>query len=113
MATMEQVKTGLMKYIDVDVLPHLNGFKKVGLGVYAALAADNAAQMAMQYKNHPAVAVLNIVDENGNVDIDRLYNTAIPLFSNGQKQSINIPLIGEYLFDRGDIEKIYRYIKEA
>ena len=41
MVTMQQVKTGLVRYIDTDVLPHLTGIKKLGLGVYTALAANN------------------------------------------------------------------------
>lgn len=113
MVTINQVKTGLMKYIDTDMLPHLSGVKKVGLGVYAALAADNASRMVLQYKEHPAISVLDVVDKDGNIDIDKLYNAAVPMFSSGQKHSVNIPLVGEYVIDQNDIEKIYRYIREA
>lgn len=111
MVTMQQVKNGIVKYIDSDLLPQLDGFKRIGLGVYSALAANNAVSIAMKYKDHPAVSVLGILDESGNVDIDKLYQNIIPMFANGEKQRIDIPMIGELRIDKMDIEKIYHYIK--
>lgn len=111
MVTMQQVKNGVVRYIDSDLLPQLDGFRKIGLGVYSALAANNIVAVAMKYKDHPAVAVLGIVDENGNVDIDKLYQSVIPMFANGEKQRIDIPMIGELRLDKMDIEKLYHYIK--
>ena len=113
MATINQVKTGVVRYIDNDMLPHLTGAKKVALGVYTALAAENAAKIAVQFAKHPAVSVLAVIDENGNVDIDRLYRSAAPMFSNGQRVLLHIPVIGDYTVDNTDVEKLYRYIKEA
>lgn len=112
LVTMNQVKNGLVKYIDNDVLPHLTGIKKIGLGVYTALAADNVVGLMEKYKDHPAVSVLNVIDADGNVDIDKLYQSISPMFDSGECQSINIPLIGELIVDRTDLEKLYRYIKE-
>lgn len=111
MVTMQQVKTGLVKYIDTDVLPHLTGIKKLGLGVYTALAADNLVGLLEQYRDHPAVSVLHVMDKDGNVDIDKLYQALVPQFANGEKQTISIPLIGDMTVDRSDLEKLYRYIK--
>lgn len=112
LVTMNQVKNGLVKYIDTDVLPHLTGIKKIGLGVYTALAADNVVGLMEKYKDHPAVSVLNVIDADGNIDIDKLYQSISPMFDSGERQSINIPLIGELIVDRTDLEKLYRYIKE-
>ena len=111
MVTMQQVKTGLVKYIDTDVLPHLTGIKKLGLGVYTALAANNVVDLIEKYRDHPAVAVLDVIDTDGNVDIDKLYQAIAPQFANGEKQVINIPLIGDMTVDKSDLEKLYRYIK--
>lgn len=110
MVSIEQVKSGLIKYIDSDIMPHLTGLRKVGLGVYVALASDKAVDMAMQYRDHPAVAVLDVIDDAGNVDIDRLYQAVIPMVQSGEKIPVEIPLIGEVRMDRNDVEKLYRYI---
>ena len=64
-----------------------------------------------KYKDHPAVAMLNVVTDDGMVDIDKVYTVAKPMFD--QRQSIDLPLIGRVTFDGGDVEKLYRYISEA
>ena len=55
--------------------------------------------------------MLNVVTDDGMVDIDKVYTVAKPMFD--QKQSIDLPLIGRVTFDGGDVEKLYRYISEA
>ena len=40
-----------------------------------------------------------------------LYNAARPKFE--QRLPISIPFIGELTFDQNDVDKLYRYIKEA
>lgn len=114
MATMTQVKTGLVRFIENDILPHLPTGKKVALGIYVMLAAQNMETKAMKYVKHPAVSILEVVDENGNVDVDKLYQAVVPNFNAGQKVPIQIPIINmAYNLDMTDIEKIYKYIKEA
>lgn len=112
MVTLEQVKAGLAKYIDKEMLPHLNGFAKIGLGAYSALAMSNLGAVLMKYKDAPAVSILGVIDEEGNVDIDKLYDAVIPVVAN-EKLSFDIPVIGRYTINRMDIEKIYGYIKES
>lgn len=85
----------------------------LGLGIYSALAAQNVTGMVMKYKDHPAIEVLNVVDKEGNVDIDRLYQAAAPMFANGERHTITIPLIGDMTIDKTDLEKLYRYVKEG
>lgn len=111
MVTMSQFQNGIARYIDADILPHLTGFKRIGLGIYAGLAANNVGDLLMKYKEHPAVEVLNLMDSDGNIDVDRLYAVAAPMFANGEKYSVNIPMIGEMSVDRTDLEKLYQYIK--
>lgn len=111
MVSIQQVQQGLIRYIDTDILPHLTGFKKVGLGVYVALASDRVSSMILNAKDHPAISVTGVIDELGNVDIDRIYNAVLPMVQNGEKIPIDIPMIGEIRIDSTDVEKLYRYIK--
>lgn len=111
MVTVKQVQTGIVRYVDNDLLPHLEGMKKIGLGIYMGLASENIGAAIQRYKDHPAVAMLNVVTDDGMVDIDKVYTVAKPMFD--QKQSIDLPLIGRVTFDGGDVEKLYRYISEA
>ena len=111
MVTMQQFQNGVARYIDADILPHLSGVKRLAVGTYAGLAANNVGELLTQYKDHPAVSVMKVMDKDGNVDIDRLYSAAAPMFANGEKFSINIPMIGEMTVDKTDLEKLYQYIR--
>ena len=111
MVTLKQVQSGICKYVDSELLPHLTGGWKIALGIYSGLAAENLEKTVMQYKENPAVKMLNIIDDAGNVDIDRLYSQASKMFSNGEKQVIHIPMIGDLTLDRTDLEKLYNYIR--
>ncbi len=112
MVTLEQIATGITKYVDTQILPHLTGIRRIGLGVYTGLASKNVVGMVEKYKNHPAVSVLDVITDDG-VDLDKLYQTVLPMFENGQKEMVSIPMIGEWTFDKTDVEKLYKYIKEA
>lgn len=113
MVSIQQVQAGAAKYIDQDILPHLTGAKRLGLGIYSALASQHLAETAMKYRTHPAVEVLHLFDGDGNVDIDALYQAAAPLFEGGERHTIHIPVIGDMTVDRTDLETFYRYIKEG
>ena len=59
-----------------------------------------------------AVQMMHVMDDTGNIDLDRLYNIARPKMD-GQKLPVTVPLLGEFKFDVNDLDKVYRYIQEA
>lgn len=109
MISIQQALQGVSKYIDTEMLPHMTGAKKVGVGIYTALVLQNAAGAVEKFKTHPAIAMLNVIDSNNMLDVDALYKAAFPLFA--EKQRVNVPIIGELVFDQSDVEKLYRYMK--
>ena len=113
MVTVEQVKNGLTKYVDGEILPNMTGAKKFALGVYMALAAENIGGIIMKYKDNPAIAALNVVDGNGNIDIDRLRTAAMSVMRNSGKVSFDIPMLGVLTMNEDDIDALYEYITEA
>lgn len=113
MVTIEQVKNGLTKYVDEEILPGMTGGKRFALGVYAALAVQNLEQTVMKYKDSPAVAALNVIDSGNNVDLDRLYDAAAASMAGMEKFSVDIPLLGVLTLNRTDIDALYQMIREA
>ena len=109
MISLQQAQQGISRYIDAEILPHMTGIKKVGVGVYTALVLQNAAGAVEKLKTHPAISMLNVIGENNMIDVDALYKVAFPMFA--EKQRINVPVIGELVFDQSDVEKLYRYLK--
>ena len=87
--TIDQAMRGAVRFADTEIIPHLPSGKGIGAGVALAL----------------------IMDEQGNIDIDRLYSAARPKFEN--KLSVDVPFIGSLKFDQNDVDKLYKFIQEA
>lgn len=112
MVTIDQAMRGVAQYADNEIIPHLPTGKGIGAGIALALIMDGGKSRILALKDHPAVQMMGIMDDEGNIDLDRLYNAARPRFD-GQKLPITVPIIGELRFDVSDLDKLYRYIQEA
>ena len=109
--TIDQAMRGAMRYADNEVIPHLPGGKGIGAGIALALIMDGGKAQLLKLRENPAVKMMGVMDEDGNIDLDRLYNAARPRFEN--KLTVSVPLLGDLRFDQNDVDKLYRYIQEA
>lgn len=109
--TIDQAMRGTVRFADNEIIPHLPGGKGIGAGIALALIMDGGRSKILALREHPAVKLMQIMDEQGNIDIDRLYSAARPKFEN--KLSVDVPLIGSLKFDQNDVDKLYKYIQEA
>lgn len=112
MVTIDQAMRGVAQYAENEIIPHLPTGKGIGAGIALALIMDGGKSRIFTLKDHPAVQMMGIMDAEGNIDLDRLYNAARPRFD-GQKLPITVPIIGELRFDVSDLDKLYKYIQEA
>lgn len=110
MISYDQAVRGVVRYVDSEMLPHMTGVKKIGLGAYTALAAKNAAQTLKGAVESPAIAITGIATSDG-IDIDLLYN-AICERMDGNVQ-MDIPMIGVFTVNRADVDKLYNYMRGA
>lgn len=109
--TIDQAMRGAVRFADNEIIPQLPGGKGIGAGIALALIMDGGRSRILALREHPAVKLMQIMDEQGNIDLDRLYNAARPKFEN--KLSVSVPFIGELKFDQNDVDKLYKYIQEA
>lgn len=112
LANIQKVQAGLIKYIDSEMINHMDGWKKIGFGASSALIIKNLPNTVQIYSGHPFVQALGIIDEEGNVEIDALHDAVKDYFSDAGEY-IDIPLIGRVKFTKSDVETLYQYIKEA
>ena len=112
MVTIDQAMRGVAQYADNEIIPHLPAGKGIGAGIALALIMDGGKSRILALKDHPAVQMMGIMDEDGNIDLDRLYNAARTQVD-GKKIPWNIPVIGELKFDVNDVDRLYKYIQEA
>lgn len=111
MVTIEQAMRGVTRFADIEVIPHLPSGKGVGAGIAIALLMDGGREQVLKLREHPTVKLMRVMDEQGNIDIDRLYNAARPRFE--QKVTVTIPFLGDFTFNQNDVDKLYRYMQEA
>ena len=113
MVTIEQVKNGLTKYVDSEILPSISGGKRFALGVGAALAIKNLENTLNKYMNSPVLSALGILDDGSNIDIDKVYAAATETLTGMDKFSIDVPMLGVLTFRQGDLDALWAAIKEG
>ena len=87
----------------------MSGAKKFGLGVYTALAMNGAEQKATELMHHPLIQMLDVVDDSGNIDIDKIHNVMSAQIRD-EKLELEVPLIGTMKFSRNDLDKLHQFI---
>lgn len=103
-----QIQQGIIKYISADMLPKVDGWKKIVFG--ASLELLSTQKLAEQILASPYISMLGITDGNGLIDVDKLKD-ALEHQMGMQKIDIEIPLIGTYKIGQSDIERICQIIK--
>lgn len=111
--TTTQIQNGVLRFIDSEIIPHIDGWGKIGVGVISVLVSKNFENIFNSYKNHPVIAMLGIVDTNTNeIDIDGLYNAAIDYIGT-EPMPIDVPLLGRIKVKKSDFDTLVKMIKEG
>lgn len=109
MYNYDKVINGISKYIDSEIVSKLPGWKKWVLGSGMGMMLSNSSNIYEQLKNNEFIKMLNIIDTNGNVNVDALYKE---LKKQAQKGSatIEFPMIGAFMLNEQDVDKLYNFI---
>lgn len=111
MKTIAQIQKGVAAYLDNELMPQLpeNGIEKVLAGTAMSLAIRKSGVIMGSLKDNKAVKMLEIMDSEGNVDVDILAEELKKNVPNDGVK-IEIPLIGGLTFHKSDVEKVHEYI---
>ena len=101
---------GLTRYVDNEILPHVDGWRKVALGAYVGLAGNRAVELLSKAADSPALAMTGAFTREG-IDIDMVYNEIVKRVSEPVK--VDIPTIGVFTLTASDIGTIYDYMRGA
>ena len=104
---------GLSRYIDKYIYPDMNGLQQVGyLTLVETLKGSTDVITAFLRKNLLLRMFLS-VDENGEINIDRLKTALIKAVNNKGFIEIEIPMYGKFVFKSDDVNEIIKHITEA
>lgn len=114
MVTIEQVQRGVVKFIDMEVIPRLSTMEKLVVGSGGALIAAKLPVVIARHADNKLVSALGLYDaENSEIDLDALYNAMKPYIA-ADPIPVKIPLAGITLkFTQREIDALYQLIKEA
>jgi hypothetical protein len=107
---LEKVTAGVITYFEQEVQPHLpsDGLKGFGIGFASTLALSRVGSIIRQAAMHPAVALLDVIDDKGNVDVEELYRAAMQAMP---EEGIQFGVLGQQLrFYRDDLKKLHDMI---
>lgn len=110
MVSIEQIQKGILTYVKNDMIPKMPGWAKIMVTTYVDLAGTNMANIVRNKLDNPMIKAMGIVDQMGNIDVGKLYEAAVKTLSNGEKYPIPLPIIGDWIVDKSDLDKIYQYI---
>lgn len=109
MYTLAQVANGANQYIKTEIVEKLTDWRKWVIGAGAEMLVGNITGVFNKVKVHEIVKLLNVIDENDNIDVDKLYRHFLNQARSGSI-TFNVPMIGPMTLNDSDVEKIYRCI---
>lgn len=118
MISMNQVKSGLTRYLDAEFAPKLpRGDLRQNLKAGAALAwcmyaISHLETLLPEYAKKAGLDKLGAMDDAGNLDIDGLAAALKPQIGDAGI-SAELPVVGELTVYPADLDLLVRYIKEG
>ncbi len=110
MIAKEKVIAGAAMYIEREILPRLPEMKALAVAGVVALYARRAPGLLDELEKNPAVKALGVI-ENGMVDAEAVYAAYAPKII--KPMEIDVPFLGRLSFDRAEVDKLLKYVKEA
>lgn len=112
MVRIQSIQNGILKFIDNELLPKMQGWKKWTFGAIASLWLSNLPNVFQKLKGNAFVGTLGLIDASDMINIEKLY---AEFYKQAERGSVtfDIPVIGQLTLDKSDVEKLYAYIKEV
>lgn len=113
MVNIEQVKRGIIRYIENDGTKILSDGQKFAAKLIVCMLLNNFNKNTFVFReNMVAQFAFAYIDDNNNIDIEQLYQAAKEAMGN-DGQSVEIPKVGKIRFTQADLDTIYKYVNEA
>ena len=112
MVTIDQALNGLERFANGELIPRLPEVLGLAAAIFIRMVKDSGKERLLAMRDNFFVQLTGALDEEGNVDIDRLYKHARDVID-GKKITLFSFKDKDMRFDANDIDKLYRYIQEA
>ena len=113
MVTVDKIQRGVSRYLDEQLMPHLQGKDRWIMTGIASLMMAKLPNLVQTYATKPAIMALGVIGSDGTVDIENIINSVRPAAKHCPAQ-IPIPLTGGSItITEQDLDVIQRYIMQS
>jgi len=111
--TKQELISRTKSYISDEMLSLQEGLTLVLSSIALNLFAMNATKTVDEYLSSPAISMLGIVTEDGLIDIEKVYKAYCESEDTFKPIVVDLEVIGmgKYIFNKEDIETIYKYLQ--
>lgn len=107
--TVDKVQAGLARYIDEEVVSHMNGWQKWVYGGAATLLLAALPESIKRWEKNELVKMLGIIVGN-DIDMTKVYQ-AVKRQSARGSITVDIPGAGSLTLHDADVDKIWQYMQ--
>ena len=112
MVNIERVQAGVARYLDTEIISKMSGVNKWLVAAAASAYVSDAPELLRKLNEKKAFAALNLIDEAGNVDIDKVYQHLKPIAAKCSAP-ITLPVVGTLTFTEQDVDSLYTHIMQS
>lgn len=112
MVNVQQVKSGVARFLDSELLSKVNGWQKWIAGAAVNMMMDKSTDIFNELKANSLVKSMGIITQDDMIDIDTVYKY---ISEQSQKSAVTFtaPVVGAITLRSDDIDKLYNYITGA
>lgn len=106
----EAVLDGIAKFLDKEIYSGMNDWQEVIARVTVGQIFENREAVKSAFINNGIIRTFGIVDENGDVEIERLASSLKTEIQRKEKLTFKVPLFGSLTFHPSDVDSLYETI---
>lgn len=106
----EAVIDGISKYMDKEIYVNMNSWQEVIARAAVGLFIENRAATKEAFINNGIIRSFGIINESGDVEIDRLASSLKREIQRKKEISFKVPMYGEFKFNPSDVDTLYEMI---
>lgn len=112
MVTIEQIQRGVSKYVEEQMLPHMQGKDKWMVAGIATLYLSKLPGIMVKLREKEMINVLGLFDDEGKVDAEMIINSIKPV-ARSTPASFDLPFSNATITLKAeDLDMILRYITQ-
>lgn len=114
MVTISKLETGIVKYLDDEVMNKLpsNGFEKIITGTALSLMLRKMSSKFDILKENQYIKMMDVISDDGLIDVELIAEELKKHIPSGTGIKIDIPLVGTMTFHKPDVDCLLGYILE-